>query len=78
MALLSGASSSPAVFLREYLTVAGNSTSAVLAGETGPIRGEIATMRQRFDSLVGLGQKSVEKARLVFRDVRQELLRASA
>lgn len=78
MALLSGASSSPAVFLREYLTVASNSTSAVLAGETGPVRGETATIRQRFDSLIGLGQKSVEKARLVFRDVRQELLRASA
>ncbi len=78
MALLSGASSSPALFLREYLTVASNSTSAVLAGETGPIRGEAATMKERLDSLVGLGQKSFEKARLVFRDVRQEFLRASA
>ena len=78
MALLSGADSRPSVFLREYLTVVSTSTSAVLAGKTGPIRGEPATMRQRFDSLVGLGQKSLEKARLVFRDVRQELLRASA
>jgi len=78
MALLSGASSSPTVFLREYLTVVSSSTSAVLAGETGPVQGETATIRQRFDSLIGLGQKSVEKARLVFRDVRQELLRASA
>jgi squalene monooxygenase len=78
MALLSGADSRPSVFLREYLTVVSTSTSAVLAGKTGPIRGEQATLRQRFDSLVGLGQKSLEKARLVFRDVRQELLRASA
>jgi len=78
MALLSGASSNPLTFLREYVTVAGASTSAVLAGETGPQRGELATIRQRFSSLVGIGQKSVEKARLVFRDVRQEMLRASA
>lgn len=78
MALLSGADSRPAVFLKEYLTVVGTSTSAVLAGETGPTRGESATLKQRFDSFLGLGQKSFEKARLVFRDVRQEFLRASA
>ncbi len=78
MALLSGASSNPALFLREYLTVVSNSTTAVIAGETGPVRGESATMRERLDSFVGLGQKSWEKARMVLRDVRQEIQRASA
>ena len=60
MALLSGADSRPAVFLKEYLTVVGTSTSAVLAGETGPVRSETATIKQRFDRS-GPGSKEPKK-----------------
>jgi 2-polyprenyl-6-methoxyphenol hydroxylase-like FAD-dependent oxidoreductase len=76
MALLSGADSRPVSFLREYLTVCGTSTSAVLRGDTGPSREQKATVRQRAESLVGLGNKGWEKLRLVLRDVRQEVARA--
>ncbi|MFO0577718.1 MAG: FAD-dependent monooxygenase [Polyangia bacterium] len=76
MALLSGADSRPASFLREYLTVCGTSTSAVLRGDTGPSRDEKATVRERAESLVGLGNKGFEKLRMVLRDVRQEVARA--
>lgn len=78
MALLSGADSRPSTFLKEYLTVVGTSTSAVLRGDTGPIRERKATMSERALSMVGLGQKGFEKFRLILRDVRQELARAVA
>jgi hypothetical protein len=78
MALLSGADSRPTTFLKEYLTVVGTSTSAVLRGDTGPIRERKATMSERALSMVGLGQKGFEKFRLILRDVRQELARAVA
>lgn len=76
MALLSGADSRPTSFLREYLTVCGTSTSAVLRGDTGPVREQKATVRQRAESLVGLGNKGWEKMRKVLSDVRQEVARA--
>ena len=77
MALLSGAESRPAVFLKEYLTVVGASTSAVLRGHTGPIADQLATPRERAESFLGLGRKGLEKLALVARDVRQELMRAA-
>ncbi|HMU37456.1 MAG TPA: FAD-dependent oxidoreductase [Pseudomonadota bacterium] len=76
MALLSGADSRPSVFLREYLSVIGFSTSAALWGETDRPAKDSSPLRERIDSLWGLGQKSVEKAHLVFSDVRREFLRA--
>lgn len=77
MALLSGAESRPLIFLKEYLTVVGSSTSAVLRGHTGPAADRLATARERADSFVGLGRKGLEKLALVARDVRQELRRAA-
>ncbi len=77
MALLSGAESRPLVFLKEYLTVVGTSTSAVLRGDTGPVPNRRATARERADSFVGLGRKGLEKLALVMRDVGQELRRAT-
>ena len=77
MALLSGAESRPLVFLKEYLTVVGASTSAVLRGDTGPVANQRATARERADSFVGLGRKGLEKLALVMRDVGQELRRAT-
>ena len=78
MALLSGAESRPTVFLKEYLTVVGASTSAVLRGHTGPVADRTATARERAESFVGLGRKGLEKLALVARDIRQELHRATA
>jgi 2-polyprenyl-6-methoxyphenol hydroxylase-like FAD-dependent oxidoreductase len=78
MALLSGAESRPTVFLKEYLTVVGASTSAVLRGHTGPVAERAATARERAESFVGLGRKGLEKLALVARDLRQELHRATA
>ena len=78
MALLSGAESRPFAFLKEYLTVVGNSTSAVFRGHTGPVRGQTATLRQRAESLYGLGKKGLEKMQMVVRDVRQEMTRRPA
>ena len=78
MALLSGAESRPMVFLKEYLTVVGASTSAVLRGHTGPVADRAATARERAESFVGLGRKGLEKLALVARDLRQEIYRATA
>lgn len=75
LALLSGADSRPGAFFREYLTVVGNSATAVLAATTA--HGKTASTRDRFESLWGLTQKSLEKAALLARDVRQELRRQS-
>lgn len=66
MALLSGASSSPAVFLREYLTVAGNSTSAVLAGETVRSRGRSRRCDSASIRSSDSAKKSVERRAWVF------------
>lgn len=64
MALLSGADSRLSVFLREYLTVIRKSGVAAWSARD-----------ERSAALVGLGKKSVEKMRVVFRDVRQEATR---
>jgi hypothetical protein len=67
MALLSGADSRLSVFLREYLTVVKKSSAAAWA-----------TPNERGAALLGLGTKSVEKMRLVARDIGQEARRALA
>lgn len=77
MALLSGAESRPSVFISEYLTVVANGSLAALSGRSGPVRGHKASPRQRAESLIGLGQKSLEKLKLVARDVRQEAFRTA-
>lgn len=77
MALLSGADSRLGVFLKEYLTVVRTGCTAALLGETGPERGQPATPRERFDSLMGLAGKSLEKFKLVVRDVSSEVKRAT-
>lgn len=64
MALLSGADSRLSVFLREYLTVISKSSAAAWAAR-----------EERREALIGLGRKSMEKMRVVFRDVRQEATR---
>lgn len=64
MALLSGADSRLSIFLREYLTVVRKSGAAALS-----------TPGERGAALWGLGTKSVEKMRLVARDVGQEARR---
>ena len=65
MALLSGADSRLSVFLREYLMVIGQSSAAAWSARD-----------ERRAAFVGLGRKSVEKMRVVFRDVRQEATRS--
>ncbi len=65
MALLSGADSRLSVFLREYLKVVTKSSLAAWS-----------TPDERGAALLGLGQKSLEKMRLVARDVGQEARRA--
>jgi 2-polyprenyl-6-methoxyphenol hydroxylase-like FAD-dependent oxidoreductase len=70
MALLSGADSRLESFLREYLTVVGMSTSAVLQGEVNE-----PTIAGRWRSLLGLGRKSFEKLKLVARSVADGNLR---
>ncbi len=65
MALLSGADSRLSVFLREYLTVVKKSSAAAWS-----------TPNERGAALLGLGTKSVEKMRLVARDIGQEARRA--
>lgn len=67
MALLSGADSRLSVFLREYLTVVKKSSAAAWS-----------TPNERGAALLGLGTKSVEKMRLVARDIGQEARRALA
>jgi 2-polyprenyl-6-methoxyphenol hydroxylase-like FAD-dependent oxidoreductase len=66
MALLSGAESRLPAFLREYLTVVGLSTRVALRGEVNE-----PSLVGRMRSLIGLGKKSVEKAGIVARGVRQ-------
>jgi 2-polyprenyl-6-methoxyphenol hydroxylase-like FAD-dependent oxidoreductase len=66
MALLSGHESRLPVFLREYLTVVGMSTSSALRGIGSD---------GRLASLVGLGRKSFEKLGMVARGVREGHLR---
>jgi squalene monooxygenase len=70
MALLSGHESRLPAFLREYLTVVGTSTSAVLRGQVNE-----PSVGGRVRSLVGLGRKSWEKFGLVARGVREGSLR---
>lgn len=64
MSLLSGRESRLPTFLREYLTVVSMSTSTVLRGAVNT-----PTLRGRVRSLFGLTQKSLEKLRLVARNV---------
>ncbi|HEX9103491.1 MAG TPA: FAD-dependent monooxygenase [Polyangia bacterium] len=70
MALLSGHESSLPAFLREYITVATNSTSSVLRGQVNE-----PSMAGRVRSLVGLGKKTWEKLGMVARGVREGSLR---
>ena len=70
MALLSGHESSLPAFLREYVTVAMQSTSSVLRGEVNE-----PSMAGRVRSLVGLGNKIWEKLGMVARGVREGSLR---
>lgn len=74
MALLSGASSDPFVFLKEYLKVVAFSGSAAIRG-TGSSSGHIS---DRIRALFGLGQKSLEKLGLVLQVVHRELVRSRA
>ena len=70
MALLSGHESRLPPFLREYLYVAGMSTSSALRGRVNE-----PTVTGRLRSLVGIGQKSVEKLGLVAKSIREGNLR---
>jgi 2-polyprenyl-6-methoxyphenol hydroxylase-like FAD-dependent oxidoreductase len=70
MALLSGHESRLPPFLREYVTVVGMSTSAVLQGAVNE-----PTLSGRVKSLVGLGKKTIEKMSFAARALREGNLR---
>jgi len=70
MALLSGHESRLPAFLREYITVAGKSTTSVLRGEVNE-----PSVAGRVRSLVGLGKKTWEKLGMVAKGVREGSLR---
>jgi len=70
MALLSGQESRLPPFLREYITVAGMSTGAILKGSVNE-----PTLGGRVRSLVGLGKKTFEKLGLVAKGIREGNLR---
>ena len=70
MALLSGAESRLPAFLREYLTVVGMSTDAVLRGAVNE-----PSLKGRWRSLLGLGRKSFEKLGIALKSVADGSLR---
>jgi hypothetical protein len=66
MALLSGHDSRLETFIREYVKVVAMSTSTAVLGRVND-----PSLRGRVRSLMGLGQKTVEKLGLVARSVRE-------
>ncbi len=70
MALLSGHESRLPAFLREYITVAGKSTSSVLLGQVNE-----PSLPGRVRSFVGLGKKVRDKLGIVVKSVREGSLR---
>ena len=69
MALLSGHDSRLETFLREYVKVVAMSTSTALMGRVNE-----PSLRGRVSTLVGLGRKTLEKATIAARSVRQGYL----
>lgn len=70
MALLSGQESRLPAFLREYITVAGKSTTSVLRGQVNE-----PSLPGRVRSFVGLGRKIRDKLGIVAKSVREGSLR---
>ncbi|MEO6952671.1 MAG: FAD-dependent monooxygenase, partial [Polyangia bacterium] len=69
MALLSGHDSRLETFLREYVKVVGMSASTAVMGRVNE-----PSLRGRVSTLVGLGRKTLEKATIAARSVRQGYL----